>query len=121
MTPKTAEAPRQVDAERAVVRLDAVTARAAELAALHAESDEGSTVELQARVAVRQAVRDAWAEGIEHHVQLGVLGKAGLRSDADLAAAGWEPTLLTAVQRAAGPFGTSPWVKTCGRPYGAAT
>ncbi|GAA3791643.1 hypothetical protein [Streptomyces chiangmaiensis] len=55
--------------------------------------------ELQARVDARQAVRDAWAEGIEHAVQLSVLAEAGLRDDASLAAAGFEPVLLAAIER----------------------
>jgi hypothetical protein len=102
VTPKAGRAERQVDAERAVGLLDAVTATGKALAAARADGGEGSTAELAARVAVRQAVREAWAEGIEHRVQLGVLADAGLRETADLAAAGWEPALLTAIDRAAG-------------------
>ncbi|WP_238783326.1 hypothetical protein [Streptomyces monomycini] len=49
-----------------------------------------STAGLQARVAVCQAVRDAWTEGIEHPVQLSVLTEAGLSDDASLAAAVYE-------------------------------
>ncbi|NEE37976.1 hypothetical protein G3M53_72835, partial [Streptomyces sp. SID7982] len=55
-----------------------------------------------ARLAVRQAVRDAWAEGIEHSVQIQVLADAGLSDTASLAAAGWEPVLLAAVDREQG-------------------
>ncbi|MFE3502935.1 hypothetical protein [Kitasatospora sp. NPDC059160] len=100
--PTATEAPREVDAEKAVDLLAAVTATAVALAAARADGGEGSTAELRARVAARQAVRDAWAEGIEHHVLLGVLGDAGLRETADLAAAGWEPVLLAALDRAVG-------------------
>jgi hypothetical protein len=100
--PQTVEGPREVDAERAAELLDALARRGAELAAARRPGEVGTTAELAARVAVRRAAREAWAEGIEHRVQLGVLGAAGLRRAADLAAAGWEPTLLTAIDRAAG-------------------
>lgn len=102
VTPKAVEAPRYPDAERAAELLETVAKRGAELAAARSGGEEGSTTELAARVAVRQAVREAWAEGIEHRVQLGVLVDAGLADTADLAAAGWEPALLAAVERAAG-------------------
>jgi integrase len=103
--PKAVEAPREPDAERAAALLDAVAARGAKLAAARAE--EGTTAELQARIAVRQAVRDAWAEGIEHAVQLSVLADAGLTDTAALAAAGWESVLLAAIERAQG-WGRAP-------------
>ena len=102
VTPTATEAPRQPDAERAAELLETVARRAAELAAARSEGEEGSTAELAARVAVRQAVREAWAEGVEHRLQLGVLVDAGLAETADLAAAGWEPALLAAIERAAG-------------------
>ncbi|MFD8803326.1 hypothetical protein [Streptomyces atroolivaceus] len=69
------------------------------LAELRREGEENSTAELQARVAVRQAVCDACAEGIEHSVQLAVLADAGLPDTASLAAVGWEPVLLAAIDR----------------------
>ena len=47
-------------------------------------------------------MREAWAEGIEHRLQLGVLVDAGLADTADLTAAGWEPALLATIERAAG-------------------
>ncbi|MFF8262747.1 hypothetical protein [Streptomyces virginiae] len=47
-------------------------------------------------------VRDAWAEGIEHTVQLQALADAGLPDTASLAAAGWEPVLLDAIDRGQG-------------------
>ncbi|WP_369383235.1 hypothetical protein [Streptomyces sp. cg36] len=111
VTPKGTAAPMQADAERAAVLLDAVAARARALAALHREGETDSTAGLQARIEVRQAVREAWAEGIEHAVQLSVLAEAGLPDTASLAAAGWEPVLLAAIERDRG------W----GRPSKAAT
>jgi hypothetical protein len=95
-------APQQPDAERAAALLDDVARTGAALAAARDQGEEGSTDELAARVPVRQAVRAAWAEGIEHRVQLGVLAEAGLHGTAALAAAGWEPALLEAIDRAAG-------------------
>ncbi|WP_374778683.1 hypothetical protein OG756_42280 (plasmid) [Streptomyces sp. NBC_01310] len=109
--PKAVAAPRQPDAEKAAVLLDDVAARGRALAELRREGEENSTAELQARINVRQAVRDAWAEGIEHTVQLSVLADAGLADDTALAAAGWEPVLLAAIDRGQG------W----GRPSRAAT
>jgi integrase len=102
VTPKATDAPREPDAERAAELLETVAKRGAELAAARADGEDGSTAELTARVAVRQAVREAWAEGVEHRLQLGVLVDAGLTGTADLAAAGWEPALLAAIERAAG-------------------
>ncbi|MGK4578460.1 hypothetical protein [Kitasatospora sp. HPMI-4] len=102
VTPKAERAPREVDAEQAVGLLAAVASAGTALAAARADGGEGSTAELAARVVARQAVRDAWAAGIEHRVLLGVLGEAGLRGTAELAAAGWEPALLAALDRAIG-------------------
>jgi integrase len=102
VVPKAAAGPREVDAERAAELLDTVARRGAQLAAARAAGEDGTTAELAARVAARQAVREAWAEGIEHQVQLAALANAGLRGTADLAAAGWEPALLAAIDRAAG-------------------
>lgn len=100
--PKAAAAPMTPDAEKAAELLDAVAARGRALAELRRDGEQDSTAELQARVAVRQAVRDAWAEGIEHAVQLSTLAEAGLAADAALAAAGWEPVLLAAIDRSQG-------------------
>ncbi|MEU7222263.1 hypothetical protein [Streptomyces chrestomyceticus] len=100
--PTARRAPMYPDAERAAVLLDAVAARGRDLAAARAAEEEGTTAELVARAAVRQAVMVAWAEGVEHAVQLSVLSEAGLRDDAALAAAGWEPVLLAAVDRGRG-------------------
>ncbi|GAA3482107.1 hypothetical protein GCM10018966_066390 [Streptomyces yanii] len=47
-------------------------------------------------------MRDAWAEGVEHAVQLSVLAEAGPPDDASLAAAGFEPVLLAAIDRGQG-------------------
>jgi hypothetical protein len=102
ITPKAAAAPMTPDAEKATALLDAVTDRGRALAELRRDGEQDSTAELQARVAVRQAVRDAWAEGIEHTVQLSVLAEAGLADDAALAAAGWEPVLLAAIDLSQG-------------------
>ncbi|CAM5333427.1 hypothetical protein SALBM135S_09594 [Streptomyces alboniger] len=102
MKPTAVRAPIVPDAEKAAVLLDGVTTRGRALAELRREGEQDSTVELQARVSVRQAVRDAWAEGIEHTVQLQVLAEAGLADDASLAAAGWDPVLLAAIDRGQG-------------------
>ncbi|PBC72407.1 hypothetical protein BX261_7281 [Streptomyces sp. 2321.6] len=99
--PTARRAPREPDAERAAVLLDDVAGCGRVLAYARAQ-EEGTTAELAARVAVRQAVTAAWAEGIEHAVQLSVLAEAGLRDDAALAAAGWERVLLAAVERGLG-------------------
>lgn len=102
VTPNAAAAPMTPDAEKAAELLDAVAVRGRALAELRRDGEQDSTAELQARVAVRQAVRDAWAEGIEHAVQLSALAEAGLADDAALAAAGWEPVLLAAIERGQG-------------------
>lgn len=102
VTPTVMAAPMQPDAEKAAGLLDDVGARGRALVELRRAGEENSTAGLQARVAVRQAVREAWAEGIEHTVQLSVLADAGLVDDAALAAAGWEPVLLAAIDRSQG-------------------
>jgi integrase len=106
VTPKASPAPMCPDAERAAVLLDRVAERGADLAALRS-AEPDTTAELEARVAARKAVREAWAEGIEHPLQLSALADAGLADDAALAAAGWEPVLLAAIDRAAG-WGRAP-------------
>ncbi|MFI8392683.1 hypothetical protein [Streptomyces sp. NPDC085540] len=53
--------------------LDDVAARGRTFAELRRAGEEDGTAVLQARIAVRQAVRDAWAEGIEQVVQLSTL------------------------------------------------
>lgn len=100
--PKTSAAPRQPDAERAVVLLDDVAARGRALAEVRRSGEPDTTEELEARVFCRKALRAAWAEGIEHAIQLTALVEAGLTDTADLTAAGWEPALLNAIERAAG-------------------
>lgn len=95
-------APTAPDAEKAAVLLHDVAARGRTLAELSRTGEENSTAELQSRIAVRQAVRNAWAEGIEHTVQLKVLADAGLPDTASLAAADWEPALLAAIDRGQG-------------------
>ncbi|MGV9277692.1 hypothetical protein [Streptomyces griseosporeus] len=102
VSPKASPAPRQPDAERAVVLLDDVAEHGRALAAARRSGEPGSTEELQARLACRNALREAWAEGIEHTMQLSVLAEAGLADTESLTAAGWEPSLLKAIDRAAG-------------------
>ncbi|MFE5866833.1 hypothetical protein ACFQ77_40685 [Streptomyces virginiae] len=94
--------PLMPDAEKAAVLLDDVAARGRTLAELRRAGEEGGTAELQGRIAVRQAVRDAWAEGIEHTVQLSTLAHAGLADTVSLAAGGWEPVLLDVIDRGQG-------------------
>ncbi|MFD6916560.1 hypothetical protein [Streptomyces virginiae] len=77
--PSAVRAPMMPDAEKAAVLLDDVAARGRTLAELRRAGEEGGTAELQGRIAVRQAVRDAWAEGIEHTVQLSTLARGSGR------------------------------------------
>ncbi|MFG2487858.1 hypothetical protein ACGFSI_34555 [Streptomyces virginiae] len=76
--PTAVRAPMLPDAEKAAVLLDDVAARGRALAELRRAGEEGGTAELQARIGVRQAVRDAWAEAIEHTVLLSTHADAGL-------------------------------------------
>ncbi|MFF3256438.1 hypothetical protein ACFYWP_36900 [Actinacidiphila glaucinigra] len=99
--PKVRPAPMRPDAERAVVLLDEVAKRGAELVAQRSGA-LGTTAEREARVAVRKAICEAWAEGVDHALQLAILADEGLTDDAGLAAAGWDPALLAAVDRAEG-------------------
>ncbi|MFF0220192.1 hypothetical protein [Streptomyces vinaceus] len=101
VVPEATGAPLRPDPAKAAELLDLVAARAAALAALRVAHD-GTTVERAARRDLRMAVRGAWAAGAGHGVQLAVLEAAGLKDDAALAAAGWEPALLEAVDRAYG-------------------
>lgn len=101
--PKASSAPMKPDAEKAAVLLDDVAARGRALAELRrAEAGEDIDAVQKTRSAVRRAVRNAWAEGIEHTVQLAVLASTGLTDDAALTAAGWEPALLAAIDRSQG-------------------
>ncbi|MBC2869820.1 hypothetical protein [Streptomyces mexicanus] len=102
VSPKASPAPMRPDAERAAALLEDVARCGEELASARRSGEPGSTADLEARVAVRKAVREAWVEGVEHAVQLSVLADAGLDDNAGLAAAGWEPTLLAAVDCALG-------------------
>ncbi|MEU3189473.1 hypothetical protein ABZ686_02260, partial [Streptomyces sp. NPDC006992] len=95
-------APHRPDAERAPLLTDDLTAAGAALAAARRDGEEDSTAELEARVAARQALRAAWAEGLEHTGLVDVLTQAGLQTDAELASAGWEPVLLHALHRRSG-------------------
>lgn len=98
--PRSTPAP-PPDVERAPPLLDQLAASAAALATAQIEG-EGFTAELEARVAARQALHAAWAEGLEHTVLLATLNEAGLETDASVVAAGWEPVLLRALERRAG-------------------
>ncbi|MDX3867229.1 hypothetical protein [Streptomyces europaeiscabiei] len=102
VSPKASPAPLQPDAEQAVVLLDDVTECGRALAQSRRSGEPDTDAELEARLACRKAVRAAWAEGIEHAMQLSALTEAGLNETADLAAAGWEPALLAAIERAMG-------------------
>ncbi|WP_063892320.1 MULTISPECIES: hypothetical protein [unclassified Streptomyces] len=102
VSPKTSPAPRQPDAEQAAVLLEEVTECGRVLASVRRSGEPDTTEELEARVACRKALRAAWAEGIEHAMQLSALVEVGLTDTADLTAAGWEPALLDAIERAAG-------------------
>jgi len=101
VSPDASMAPQEPDPEQAAQLAEEVFQSSAELAAVRADSP-GTTAELHARIAARQAAREAWAEGITHTMQLSVMAAAGLADDAALAAAGWEPQLLAAIDRAAG-------------------
>lgn len=103
VSPKASPAPIQPDAEQAVVLLDDVAECGRALAEVRRSGEpEDTTADLEARLACRKAARAAWAEGIEHVMQLSTLAEAGLTDTADLAAAGWEPALLAAIERALG-------------------
>ncbi|MEV6425036.1 hypothetical protein [Streptomyces sp. NPDC051662] len=102
VSPKVSPAPRQPDAEQAVALLDDVAECGRTLAQVRRSGEPDTTAELEARLACRKAGRAAWAEGIEHMMQLSALTEAGLTDTADLTAAGWEPALLKAIERAAG-------------------
>lgn len=100
--PAARYARRRPDAEQAPLLLDRLSAAARALAAARADAEDDSTAELEARVAARQALRAAWAEGLDHADLLDVAVGAGLETDAALASAGWEPVLLRALDRRAG-------------------
>jgi integrase len=100
--PKASPAPRQPDAEQAVILLDDIAECGRVLAQVRRSGEPDSTAELEARLACRKAAQAAWAEGIEHVVQLSALAEAGLTDIEDLTAAGWEPALLAAIDRAIG-------------------
>ncbi|MFE4658241.1 hypothetical protein ACFRFJ_16350 [Streptomyces hydrogenans] len=97
--PEVYRAPAVVDAERAARLMADLETAARRLAALPAAEDVAHLPR-----GVREAPRDllglAWQQGIEHRVQLEVLGAAGLFA-MDLPRAGWEPELLRALDRAA--------------------
>ncbi|MFC6370104.1 tyrosine-type recombinase/integrase, partial [Nonomuraea thailandensis] len=87
------------DAERAARLMGALEKAGRRLAAL----PDGRTVATAGRKDRQQArelLREAWREGIEHRVQLEVLGAAGLFA-LDIPRTGWEPELLRALDRAA--------------------
>lgn len=86
------------DAERAAALMSLLEKSGRELAAL-SDGSAVATVGRRAREQARHALREAWREGIEHRVQLEVLGAAGLFA-MDVPRAGWEPELLRALDRA---------------------
>lgn len=90
--------PATPDAERAVRLLEAVETAGRDLAALPTAED-GATIGMQARIAAREAGREAWRLGIEHQVQLAALSTAGLAA-LDVPRAGWDAELLRALDRA---------------------
>lgn len=96
--PEVADAPRAPDAERSPLLLDALTAAASVLAE-ERRREVGAAAEHQARIPVRRAAREAWAEGLPHTLLLQTAAAAGLHSDEALAAAGWEPVLRHALNR----------------------
>ncbi|MFC7639592.1 hypothetical protein ACFQWA_27845 [Streptomyces thermogriseus] len=102
VSPKASPAPRQPDAERAAVLLDDVARCGRALAAVRRSGRAGTGEELRARRACRTALREAWAEGVEHALQVAALAEAGVAGTEELTAAGWDPYLLKAVDRAAG-------------------
>jgi integrase len=100
VTPTPAPAPMRPDAAKATRLLTDMAVHARALTALQRGTEENTTAEHRARTTLRQAVRDAWAEGIPQTTQLTTLTETGPTDTASLATAGWEPTLLTAIQRA---------------------
>ncbi|MFD7083420.1 hypothetical protein [Streptomyces sp. NPDC059918] len=101
VVPEATDAPLIPDEAKTAELLNVVAARAASLSALRA-ARHGATAQRAARRGLRHAVHGAWAAGVGHAVQLAVLDAAGLKDEAALAAAGWEPALLEAVDRAQG-------------------
>lgn len=87
------------DAERAARFMADLEEAGGRLAALP-DAESVPTVGRDARRLARYALREAWREGIEHRVQLDVLGASGLFA-LDIPRTGWEPELLRALDRAA--------------------
>ncbi|MFI7020164.1 hypothetical protein [Streptomyces sp. NPDC050164] len=87
------------DAERAARFMADLEEAGRRLAALP-DAESVPTVGRDARRLARYALREAWREGIEHRVQLDVLGASGLFA-LDIPRTGWEPELLRALDRAA--------------------
>lgn len=86
------------DAERAALYMGWLDKAGRQLAALP-DAESVATAGREARDRARHALREAWREGIEHRVQLEVLGASGLFA-LDIPRAGWEPELLRALDRA---------------------
>ncbi|GGZ82924.1 hypothetical protein GCM10010328_66640 [Streptomyces rubiginosohelvolus] len=87
------------DAERAAEYMGLLEKAGAKLAALP-DAESVATAGRAARQQARHALREAWREGVEHHVQLAALGASGLFA-LDVPRTGWEPELLRALDRAA--------------------
>ncbi|MEU5163381.1 hypothetical protein AB0G74_27745 [Streptomyces sp. NPDC020875] len=87
------------DAETAAALMGRLEEAGRQLSALP-DTSAAATTGLAARTEARTVLREAWRLGIEHQVQLDVLGGSGLLAY-DTPRAGWEPELLRALDRAA--------------------
>ncbi|MEW1725172.1 hypothetical protein [Streptomyces sp. NPDC093109] len=97
--PEAHRVPPRPDAEVAALYMGKLAKAGRRLAALP-DSPSAATTGRAARDEARRVLRDAWRIGVEHQVQLDVLGGAGLLAY-DTPRAGWEPELLRALDRAA--------------------
>ncbi|MEU2078600.1 hypothetical protein [Streptomyces sp. NPDC013489] len=91
--------PPMPDAEQAAELMGRLEAAGRQLADLP-DARSTATVGRAARDQAREVLREAWRIGVEHRVQLDVLGSSGLFA-MDIPRAGWEPELLRALDRAA--------------------
>lgn len=91
--------PPRPDAEKAAEFMDRLEKAGRQLAALP-DARSTATTGRAARDEARHVLREAWRLGVEHQVQLDVLGGSGLLAY-DTPRAGWEPELLRAIDRAA--------------------
>ncbi|MFH8620172.1 hypothetical protein ACH4E8_34530 [Streptomyces sp. NPDC017979] len=91
--------PPRPDAEKAAVLMGRLEDAGRQLAALP-DARATATTGRRARDEARGTLREAWRLGVEHQVQLDVLGASGLLAYGT-PRAGWEPELLRALDRAA--------------------